>query len=242
MKCACSALSVMGVGWDSLSSYPFGCCRSKLYNGQFCESSLEVDDDKSKDWAWTSGAFEWADSSQPCVWTSINNGTGNEDFAWLGTYEQASLDWTDYECTADLRWSAKDASGTRGVMVRMNADSSELDSVNGVACSVRDGNSLIVENVATLNYQTVATRNLGTTLAASTWYNLTLSAFGDSVMCYLEHMDDATGNFVSICSSSHPSTPLPSMHLHYVGQSFAIFAYSCSISMEHDSFSRLERA
>lgn len=176
---------------------PLCCCRSSLYAGQFCESSLDVDDDKSKEWAWTSGAFEWLDSSEPCVWTSLNNGTGTEDFAWLGTYEQSSLDWTDYECTADMKWSAVDASGTRGVMVRMNADSSKLDAVNGMACSVKDGNSLIVENVATLDYQTMATRDLGTTLTAGKWYNLTLSAFGDSVMCYLEHTDESTGKFVS---------------------------------------------
>jgi hypothetical protein len=61
--------------------------------------------------------------------------------------------------------------------------------------SVQDGNQLIVQNVATNSYQTVATRQLQETLSDK-WYNLTMAAYGDSVMCYLDHVDATTGNLV----------------------------------------------
>jgi hypothetical protein len=106
----------------------------KWFEGQFCEADLEADDDVSKHWSWTSGGFEWADASNTCVWTSLDKGPSVQVTAWLGTYEQASLEWADYQCSAELKWDAADVNGTRGVLLRANGDSSDLDALNGIVC------------------------------------------------------------------------------------------------------------
>jgi len=174
---------------------------------QFCKSEMENISAADAKWSWT-GSWGW-DSDDGCIF--VADSASEDNTAWVGTYKQDSLEWSDYGCTAEMKWSSKSSGGERGVFLRMNGDSSELNAFNGYICTISDAKELMVQTSTSAGLVNLVSTKLPHTLSGGAWYNLTATAYGESVMCKLEADDgqhNVTANtpFYTVSWGTHTHT------------------------------------